>query len=128
MLKKKRSIGMKVVGVLLLLTGLTVTLILRFSPVMGSNSVRGENRGQYGKLNEEVAPVQWAPAIGSILIVAGTAIVVAGRRKKSARQMPDPIAKHRRPKLRHEPNGREIKGLHINHASGILYARKNSLH
>lgn len=115
---------MKVVGVLLLLTGLTVTLILRFSPVMGIDTVRESKAELPGKFHEKVAPVQWTPAIGSVLIVAGAAIVVANRkRKRVSRQMPREGAKHQRPQ-----QARNIKELQINNPSGIFYARKNSVH
>lgn len=116
---------MKVVGVLLLLTGLTVTLLLRFSPVMGGATARGMGNLTSARLNEHVAPVQWAPAIGSVLIVAGAAIVIAGRRKKKTmvRQMPG-----KSPARRHEHNDRKIKELEMNNPTRIFYARKNSVH
>ena len=116
---------MKVVGVLLLLCGLTVTLSLRFSPAMGSASAPGAGNDPTAKFKEGVAPVQWAPAIGSVLIVAGAAIVVAGRRRKNmaARQMPG-----KSPVRRREHNDRKIKELEKNNATRIFYARENSIH
>lgn len=116
---------MKVVGVLLLLTGLTVTLSLRFSPAMGGASAAGMGNKSSAKLHEGVAPVQWAPAIGSILIVAGAAIVIAGRRrmKTAIRHMPGKSAVRK-----HEHNDRKIKELELNNPTSIFYARKNSVH
>ena len=121
----KSSKGMKVVGVLLLLTGLTVTMLLRFSPAMGRASAPGIEINTSVKLMEQVAPVQWAPAIGSVLIVAGSAIVIAGRRRRKtvARQMPGKL-----PVRKHEHNDRKIKELEMNNATRIFYARKNSVH
>lgn len=115
---------MKVVGVLLLLTGLTVTLTLRFSQVMGSATAPDEETKLRERLNEKVAPVQWAPAIGSVLIVAGAATVVAGRRrKKIVRQ-----TTLKPPARKHEHSDRKIKELQMNNPSRIFYARKDSVH
>lgn len=121
----KSSKGMKVVGVLLLLSGLTVTLLLRFSPAMGRATATGIRNDTAGKFNESVAPVQWAPAIGSVLIVTGAAIVIAGRRKMktAARLMPG-----KSPARKHGHNDRKIKELEKNNPTRIFYARKDSIH
>jgi hypothetical protein len=113
-----RSIAMKLVGVLLLLTGLTITLTLRFSPVMGSNNVKPVNR-EKASFNDDVVPVQWAPAVGSILIVAGAATVIAGRRRRRSVT---------RPTVRIVKTDRSPHRLKVNNPSGILYARKDSVH
>jgi hypothetical protein len=113
-----RSIAMKLVGVLLLLTGLTITLTLRFSPVMGSGTIKPVSRDKL-KFTDDVAPVQWAPAVGSILIVAGAASVIAGRRKRKSVS---------RPTVRIIKTDRSPQRLKVNNPSGIFYARKDSVH
>lgn len=115
---------MKVVGVLLLLTGLTVTLTLRFNLVMGNAAATEEETTLREKLNEEVAPVQWAPAIGSVLIVAGAASVIVGRRKKKIVRQTALKARARRL----ERSDRKVKELQMNNPSRIFYARKDSVH
>lgn len=109
---------MKLVGVLLLLTGLTITLTLRFSPVMGSATAKTTNRGKV-KVTDDVAPVQWAPAVGSVLIVAGAATVIAGRRRRKTVS---------RPAVRIIKADRSPRRLKVNNPSGIFYARKDSVH
>jgi hypothetical protein len=69
---------MKLLGILLLLTGLTVTLLLRFSPAMGSDAK--STLKEVG--NEGVVPVRWEPALGSLLIVSGVAVVIIGRKRR----------------------------------------------
>lgn len=113
-----RSIAMKLVGVLLLLTGLTITLTLRFSPVMGSGTTKPTNRGKV-KFSDDVVPVQWAPAVGSILIVAGAATVVAGRKRRKSRS---------RSAVRIMKTDRSSHRLKVNNPTGIFYARKDSVH
>lgn len=72
---------MKLAGFLLLLAGLVLTLLLRFSNAMAHRS-----DVQTVTERENVTPVQWAPAIGSVLIVAGVAIVIIGRKGEGGRK------------------------------------------
>ena len=109
---------MKLVGVLLLLTGLTITLTLRFSPVMGSDTEKPTKRGK-ANFSDDVGPVQWAPAVGSILIVAGAATVIAGRRRRKGAS---------RPAVRIMKTDRSPRRLKVNNPSVIFYARKDSVH
>lgn len=113
-----RSIAMKLVGVLLLLTGLTITLTLRFSPVMGSSTGKPTDP-EKSKFNEDVVPVQWAPAIGSILIVAGVATVIAGRRRRKS------VSRSAARVIKADRSPHRLK---VNNPSGIFYARKDSVH
>ncbi|HEY8511260.1 MAG TPA: hypothetical protein VIL31_04835, partial [Cyclobacteriaceae bacterium] len=94
------------------------TLTLRFSPVMGSEATKPANRDK-AKFTDDVGPVEWAPAIGSILIVAGAATVIAGRRRRRTVT---------RPTVRIIKTDRSPHRLKVNNPSGIFYARKDSVH
>jgi len=69
---------MKTLGIFLLLFGLSVTILAGFQiaklkKVSSFNSVT---------ISKQRKPIQWVPATGSILIVAGVVIIIAGRFEK----------------------------------------------
>lgn len=69
---------MKALGIFLLLFGLSVTILAGFQiaklkKASSFNSVT---------ISKERAPIYWVPATGSILIVAGIVITIAGKLTK----------------------------------------------
>ena len=67
---------MKTLGFVLLLAGFIMTLFTGFHVVNRNHQV--ERASVEYKRNVRT-PIQWGPAAGSILVVAGVVIVVAGR-------------------------------------------------
>lgn len=70
---------MKTLGIILLLAGFVMTLFTGF------HIVTKKKVAEFGNIEikkEERTPIHWAPAAGSVMIVAGVVIVIAGRWKK----------------------------------------------
>ncbi|HEX5167976.1 MAG TPA: hypothetical protein VFW11_02295 [Cyclobacteriaceae bacterium] len=70
---------MKTLGIILLLAGFIMTLFTGFHEVtrkqvteMGSVQINRKVR----------TPIEWGPAAGSVLVVAGVVIVVAGKNRR----------------------------------------------
>jgi hypothetical protein len=68
---------MKTLGLILLLVGFFTTLFTGYKVAQ-----QQAKAGTVVVNNKARSPIQWGPATGSILVVAGVVIVVAGRSRQ----------------------------------------------